>query len=47
MLDKTGKYASTINMRVAGAKGGISGGTYNSLSNVLEEHLLIKKYEKL
>ncbi|MEL0245532.1 MAG: saccharopine dehydrogenase NADP-binding domain-containing protein, partial [Flavobacteriaceae bacterium] len=37
LFEKTGKYASKINMRVAGAKGGISGGTYNSLSNVLEE----------
>ncbi len=37
LFEKTGKYASQINMRVAGAKGGISGGTYNSLSNVLEE----------
>ena len=36
LFEKTGKYASKINMRVAGAKGGISGGTYNSLSNVLE-----------
>ena len=46
MLDKTGKYASTINMRVAGAKGGISGGTYNSLSNVLEEALVDKEVRK-
>ena len=37
LFEKIGKYASKINMRVAGAKGGISGGTYNSLSNVLEE----------
>ena len=37
IFKKTGEYASMINMRVAGAKGGISGGTYNSLSNVLEE----------
>ena len=37
LFDKTGKYASKISMRVVGAKGGISGGTYNSLSNVLEE----------
>ena len=37
LFEKTGKYANKINMRVAGAKGGISGGTYNSLSNVLEE----------
>ena len=46
MLEKTGKYASTINMRVAGAKGGISGGTYNSLSNVLEEALVDKEVRK-
>lgn len=37
LFEKTGKYANKISMRVAGAKGGISGGTYNSLSNVLEE----------
>ena len=37
IFEKTGEYASMINMRVAGAKGGISGGTYNSLSYVLEE----------
>ena len=37
LFDKTGIYANKISMRVAGAKGGISGGTYNSLSNVLEE----------
>ena len=42
LFEKTGKYASKINMRVAGAKGGISGGTYNSLSNVLEEARLDK-----
>ena len=46
MLEKTGKYASTINMRVAGARGGISGGTYNSLSNVLEEALIDKEVRK-
>ena len=43
IFEKTGKYASEINMRVAGAKGGISGGTYNSLSNVLEEARADKK----
>ena len=36
-----------INMRVAGAKGGISGGTYNSLSNVLEEARIDKDVKKL
>ncbi|MFL2620814.1 MAG: hypothetical protein ACJ0O0_06570 [Flavobacteriaceae bacterium] len=35
-----------INMRVAGAKGGISGGTYNSLSNVLEEARVDKDVRK-
>jgi short subunit dehydrogenase-like uncharacterized protein len=33
-------------MRVAGAKGGISGGTYNSLSNVLEEARVDKDVRK-
>jgi len=46
LFEKTGKYASKINMRVAGAKGGISGGTYNSLSNVLEEARLDKEVKK-
>ena len=45
-FEKTGKYANKINMRVAGAKGGISGGTYNSLSNVLEEARLDKEVRK-
>ena len=46
LFEKTGKYASKINMRVAGAKGEISGGTYNSLSNVLEEARLDKEVRK-
>ena len=46
LFEKTGKYASKINMRVAGAKGGISGGTYNSLSNVLEEARVDKEVRK-
>ena len=46
LFEKTGKYASKINMRVAGAKGGISGGTYNSLSNVLEEARVDKDVRK-
>ena len=46
IFEKTGKYATMINMRVAGAKGGISGGTYNSLSNVLEEALIDKDVRK-
>jgi len=46
LFEKTGKYASKINMRVAGAKGGISGGTYNSLSNVLEEARVDKDVQK-
>ena len=45
-FEKTGKYANKINMRVAGAKGGISGGTYNSLSNVLEEARVDKEVRK-
>ncbi len=46
IFEKTGKYANKINMRVAGAKGGISGGTYNSLSNVLEEARVDKEVRK-
>ena len=46
LFEKTGKYANSINMRGAGAKGGISGGTYNSLSNVLEEARLDKEVRK-
>lgn len=34
---RTGQYAKQINMRVRAAKGGISGGTYASLGNVMEE----------
>ena len=34
---QTGQRAKQINMRVSGAKGGISGGTYASLSYVMEE----------
>ena len=46
IYNKTGEYAQKISMRVAGAKGGISGGTYNSLSNVLEEASLDKNVRK-
>ena len=46
LFEKTGKYANKINMRVAGAKGGISGGTYNSLTNVLEEARVDKEVRK-
>ena len=46
LFEKAGKYANKINMRVAGAKGGISGGTYNSLSNVLEEARVDKEVRK-
>ena len=46
LFEKTGEYANKINMRVAGAKGGISGGTYNSLSNVLEEARIDKEVRK-
>ena len=35
--DKKGQIAKQIQMRVAGASGGISGGTYESLSHVNEE----------
>tara|TARA_Y100000991_G_scaffold214308_1_gene201749 strand:- start:1295 stop:2509 length:1215 start_codon:yes stop_codon:yes gene_type:complete len=34
---ENGEYAHAINMRVAGMKGGFSGGTYNSLTNVMHE----------
>ena len=34
---ENGEYANAINMRVAGTKGGFSGGTYNSLTNVIHE----------
>ena len=34
---ENGKYTNAINMRVAGTKGGFSGGTYNSLTNVIHE----------
>ena len=46
LFEKTGEYANKINMRVAGTKGGISGGTYNSLSNVLEEARVDKEVRK-
>ena len=46
LFKKTGEYANKISMRVAGAKGGISGGTYNSLSNVLEEARQDKEVRK-
>mgnify|MGYP001202780945 FL=1 len=46
IFEKTGEYASKINMRVASAKGGISGGTYNSLSNVLDEARVDKEVQK-
>jgi len=37
VIDKTGKPAKQINMRVKAFKGGLSGGTYASLNNVLAE----------
>ena len=46
IYNKTGEYAQKISMRVAGDKGGISGGTYNSLSNVLEEASLDRNVRK-
>ncbi|MEM9884781.1 MAG: saccharopine dehydrogenase NADP-binding domain-containing protein [Bacteroidota bacterium] len=37
LLEQTGQYARKISMYLAGASGGVSGGTYESLSNVMEE----------
>ena len=34
---ENGEYTNAINMRVAGTKGGFSGGTYNSPTNVIHE----------
>ena len=44
---KTGQPAKQIKMRVAGMSGGISGGTYASLSNVMEEALIDKSIFKV
>ena len=37
MKENTGKYASKINMRVISMRGGISGGTFYSFLNIIEE----------
>ena len=43
-IKKTYKnYANSIKMRVAGVKGGISGGTYSSINNLLKEAYSNKK----
>jgi len=43
---ENGEYANAINMRVAGTKGGFSGGTYNSLTNVIHEASMNKSVRK-
>ena len=43
---ENGEYANAINMRVAGTKGGFSGGTYNSLTNVIHEASVNKSVRK-
>ena len=43
---ENGEYAHAINMRVAGTKGGFSGGTYNSLTNVIHEASVNKSVRK-
>ena len=43
---ENGEYAHAINMRVAGMKGGFSGGTYNSLTNVIHEASVNKSVRK-
>ena len=44
---ENGVYANEINMRVAGSRGGFSGGTYNSLTNVIHEASLNKSVRKI
>ena len=44
---ENGVYANEINMRVAGTRGGFSGGTYNSLTNVIHEASLNKSVRKI
>ena len=44
---ENGEYANEIKMRVAGTKGGFSGGTYNSLTNVIHEASLNKTVRKI
>ena len=44
---ENGEYAKEIKMRVAGTRGGFSGGTYNSLTNVIHEASLNKSVRKI
>ena len=44
---ENGEYANEINMRVAGTRGGFSGGTYNSLTNVIHEASLNRSVRKI
>ena len=44
---ENGEYANEINMRVAGSRGGFSGGTYNSLTNVIHEASLNRSVRKI
>ena len=44
---ENGEYVNEINMRVAGTRGGFSGGTYNSLTNVIHEASLNKSVRKI
>ena len=44
---ENGVYANEINMRVSGTRGGFSGGTYNSLTNVIHEASLNKSVRKI
>ena len=46
-IRENGVYANEINMRVAGTRGGFSGGTYNSLTNVIHEASLNKSVRKI
>ncbi|MDA9357197.1 saccharopine dehydrogenase NADP-binding domain-containing protein [Flavobacteriaceae bacterium] len=46
-LNKNNQNAKSIDMRVAGIKGGISGGTYASLSNVIEDSYKDKNIYKI
>ena len=46
-LAQTGQLANKIQMRVAGIKGGISGGTYASLTKVMEQAFLDKEIYKV
>ena len=37
LMNNNGEYAKEIKMRVSGIKGGISGGTYSSINNVIKD----------